>query len=61
MGTPNELKYANIIRMLNRVRKVDKFMMITIILLDFKRRGKRDDDLLKYFVKPMKRGIIPNL
>jgi hypothetical protein len=30
----------------------------TIIPLDFKRRGQiRDDDLLRYFVKPMKRGV----
>lgn len=30
----------------------------TIIPIDFKRRGQiRDDDLLKYFVKPMKRGV----
>ncbi|KAL3796555.1 hypothetical protein HJC23_009686 [Cyclotella cryptica] len=33
----------------------------TIIPLDFKRRGQiRDDDLLKYFVKPMKRGVTVN-
>ena len=30
----------------------------TIIPLDFKRRGQiRDDDLLRYFVKPMKKGV----
>ena len=30
----------------------------TIIPLDFKKRGQiRDDDLIKYFVKPMKKGV----